>query len=355
MPVGQLDIGGEQNATGTSPLPVGTWSHLATTWDGSTLRLYVNGAQVAARTVAGPLATSTRPLSIGGNGIWGEYFAGAIDELRLYDHALTAAEIQADMNRPVGGAAPADTTPPSAPGQPVATVNGADVALSWPAATDAGGIARYHVHRSTSTGFTPTSANEIGTPASAAYTDAALAPGTYFYVVRAEDAAGNLGPPSPQTQATIPPPAPPPPGNGLVAAYGFDENGGASAADASGHGNKGTLEGATWAAGKFGSALSFNGSSSRVTIPDSASLDLTRGSTLEAWVKPSNASGWGTALFKERTGGMLYSLYASNAATGRSGSSGWAANAAHRAAGQCRSTRGRTSQRHGTARCFACT
>jgi hypothetical protein len=45
---------------------------------------------------------------------------------------------------------------------------------------------------------------------------------------------------------------------------------------------------ATWSAsGKFGSALSFNGTNSIVTIPDSSSLDLTAGMTLEAWVNPS--------------------------------------------------------------------
>ena len=271
---------------------------------------------MAVKTVGGTLATSTRPLSIGGNGIWGEYFAGVIDELRLYDHALTAAEIQADMNRAVGGGAPTDSTPPGAPGQPSATVAGSDVSLAWGAASDAGGIARYHVHRSTTSGFTPSAANEIGTAAAAAYTDAAVAPGTYYYVVRAEDNAGNVGAPSPQTQVTVvapPPPPPPPPTGGLVAAYSFDENGGTSAADSSGNGNKGALENATWAAGKFGSALSFNGSSSRVTIPDSASLDLTKALTLEAWVKPTSAAGWGSVVFKERTSGMLYSLYASNA------------------------------------------
>src|SRR5262245_23036112 len=77
----------------------------------------------------------------------------------------------------------------------------------------------------------------------------------------------------------------------LVAAYGFDEGSGTSVTDASGNGNNGTIANATWAAsGKYGKALSFNGSSALVTIPDAASLHLSTGMTLEAWVNPSTVN-----------------------------------------------------------------
>src|SRR5262249_40177667 len=75
---------------------------------------------------------------------------------------------------------------------------------------------------------------------------------------------------------------------GLVAAYSCDEGSGTTLTDVSpsitGNNNRppnnGPLNGATWTtAGKFGGALSFNGSS-WVTIPDAASLDLTTGMTL---------------------------------------------------------------------------
>ena len=98
-----------------------------------------------------------------------------------------------------------------------------------------------------------------------------------------------------------------------VLALGFNEGTGTAAADSSGNNNNGTISSATWTtAGKFGSALSFNGTSSWVTVADSNSLDLTTGMTLEAWVKPSALSGWTTALMKERTGGLAYVLYASD-------------------------------------------
>jgi hypothetical protein len=42
-------------------------------------------------------------LRIGGNTIWSEWFSGLIDEVRVYNRALTGAEIQADMSTPLGG------------------------------------------------------------------------------------------------------------------------------------------------------------------------------------------------------------------------------------------------------------
>ena len=87
---------------------------------------------------------------------------------------------------------------------------------------------------------------------------------------------------------------------GLVAGYAFNEGAGGTATDASGNGNAGAISGATWTAtGKFGSALSFNGTSSRVNIADSSSLDLTDAFALEGWVFPTVAtSGWRTLIGK---------------------------------------------------------
>ena len=96
---------------GTSPLPLGTWSHLAATYDGATLRLYVNGNVVASRPLTGALLTSTGALRIGGNSLWGEFFQGSIDEVRIYNRGLTQAEIQTDMATPLGLAPPPPPPP----------------------------------------------------------------------------------------------------------------------------------------------------------------------------------------------------------------------------------------------------
>ena len=87
---------------------------------------------------------------------------------------------------------------------------------------------------------------------------------------------------------------------GLVAAYSFDEGSGTILHDTSGSGNNGTISNATWStSGKFGDALSFNGTSALVNIPNAASLELTTGMTLEAWVDPSTVtSAWRDVVYK---------------------------------------------------------
>jgi hypothetical protein len=92
-----VNIGGYKEVYSTSDLALNTWSHVAGTWDGSTLRLYVNGSPVAMLSQSGSLTNSSDPLRIGGNALWGEYFAGQIDEVRVYNRALSQAEIQADI------------------------------------------------------------------------------------------------------------------------------------------------------------------------------------------------------------------------------------------------------------------
>jgi chitodextrinase len=93
-------------AFGTAVLPANTWTHLAETYDGSTLRLYVNGTQAASLARTGNIKTSTNPLQIGGDSIFGQYFQGLIDEVRIYRVALTPTQIQTDMGAPLGGSLP---------------------------------------------------------------------------------------------------------------------------------------------------------------------------------------------------------------------------------------------------------
>ncbi len=94
----------EYEARGTAGLTLNAWSHLAATYDGSIVRLYVNGTQVATRTAGGgAMGASTGALKIGGNAIWGEWFSGLIDDVRVYNRALTAPEIAGDSNLAVAG------------------------------------------------------------------------------------------------------------------------------------------------------------------------------------------------------------------------------------------------------------
>jgi hypothetical protein len=114
-PSGWINRGSDIDVTATtSVLALNTWTHLSTTYDGTAMRLYVNGVQVATRAITGATAVSSSPLRMGGNSVWGEYFAGLIDEVRIYNRALAAAEIQSDMNTPIGAPPTgSDTTPPT--------------------------------------------------------------------------------------------------------------------------------------------------------------------------------------------------------------------------------------------------
>jgi PKD repeat protein len=103
FPSGHAFTSAEQWARGTAVLPLNAWSHVATTYDGSTIRTYVNGVQVGTQAQTGSLVTSTRPLRFGGDSVWPEWFKGSLDEIRIYDRALTAAQIQGDMSRAVSG------------------------------------------------------------------------------------------------------------------------------------------------------------------------------------------------------------------------------------------------------------
>jgi hypothetical protein len=105
-PSGHLYTTGDLFTNGTAALPLNTWSHLAMTWDGTTQRLFVNGVQVGTRALADTLPNSTGVLRFGGNNVWSEWFAGRLDEIRVYDRALTQAELQADMTKPVSGSGP---------------------------------------------------------------------------------------------------------------------------------------------------------------------------------------------------------------------------------------------------------
>jgi len=81
--------------------------------------------------------------------------------------------------------------------------------------------------------------------------------------------------------------------DGLVGAWHFDEGEGTIAYDSSGNGNHGTIYGATWTDGKFGKALSFDGSDDYVDCGNDASLDMdiTGSFTIEAWVKLNGLTG----------------------------------------------------------------
>lgn len=186
-PTGGITVsGGSTLASASGPLTPNTWVHLAVTYNGANLILYVNGVQASSVARTGSIASSTSPLQIGGDSVFGQYFAGTIDEVRVYNVALTPAQIQADMVTPLANI-------PSAPGNLVATtMSNTRIDLGWSPATSNLGIADYRVERCQGAGCTGFA--EVGIAPATSYSDAGLvANSVYRYRVRATDTQGNRG------------------------------------------------------------------------------------------------------------------------------------------------------------------
>src|SRR5258705_5121335 len=99
-----------------------------------------------------------------------------------------------------------DTQPPTPPTNLSATASTGVVSLTWSASTDNVGVVGYTIYRSTTSGFTPTTATKIGQTSTTTYADTSFsAAGTYNYRVTAQDAAGNISGPSNQASVTAVP------------------------------------------------------------------------------------------------------------------------------------------------------
>jgi glucose/arabinose dehydrogenase/fibronectin type 3 domain-containing protein len=211
---GTFGSGSSGTLIGPTAIPVNSWTHEALTYDGTTMRLYINGVEAASKPQTGAVQSSTNPLWIGGNTPYGEYFQGLLDEIRVYKRALTPSEIQSDMNTSLVPTTP-DTTPPAKPaGLSAVASGGSQINLTWTASTDNIGVSGYRVERCLGDGCTNFS--EVGTSTTNSFNDTGLAgTTTYTYRVRAADLAGNLSsysdPASATTTAagdTTPPSAP---------------------------------------------------------------------------------------------------------------------------------------------------
>lgn len=80
--------------TTVTPLTPNVWSHVAVIYDGATARIYLNGVEDATAEWSGALCQNNHPIRIGDGGTLAS-FAGRLDEVRLFDRALSDREIYA--------------------------------------------------------------------------------------------------------------------------------------------------------------------------------------------------------------------------------------------------------------------
>jgi Concanavalin A-like lectin/glucanases superfamily len=179
-PFGEVEnpLGSGRSVTAPDAIDARTWTHLALTFDGGKERLYIDG-ELVDETTADPPVTTEGELEIGAETEHGDHLEGRIDEVRIYERALSGAEVGLDMETPL-------QTPRSGP----------------------------------------------------------------------------------------------------VADWSFDEGSGTTAADDTGNGHTMTLNKATWAGGRYGNALRFDGKKGCASAAGSSELDFTEEFTLEAWVRP---------------------------------------------------------------------
>ncbi len=307
-------------------LPVNAWSHVAGTYDGTTLRLYVNASLVA---------SSDAPTLAGGSGLAlighlgsGFYpFQGTLDEVALFPQALSPDRLRAHF---LGGVAlrlvvtasaagTATTTATASAAQPDpdpstnaltlrSTVQGplADLVLTGSAAPEPVVVGSPLTYDLTLLNKGPASATAaavaISLPAGVSVVSTSATQGSCTTSGQSVTCAlGALGVgAAAQVLADRP-----------VGFWRLGEPAGSTtAADASGSGNAGSYE-AGILLGQPGAvpgdtAAAFSGQS--LVIPAQASLNLTTGLTVEAWVRPSAANLYG-GIFEKTIDGAVNSQF----------------------------------------------
>ncbi len=105
----QINIGGTvSSVTGSTVVLDEEWTHVGGTYDGSQIKVWVNGSVDGTASLSGSVVTTDQPLHIGSDAVSQQWFGGKIDEVRLYSAALNATQIEEDMEASID-----DLTPPT--------------------------------------------------------------------------------------------------------------------------------------------------------------------------------------------------------------------------------------------------
>ncbi|MCH7573898.1 MAG: fibronectin type III domain-containing protein [Candidatus Marinimicrobia bacterium] len=262
----------DNHKTGSGFLITGEWAFVTVVYDGSKVDIYKNGVLFYTKINSGAINDRDYDLRIGDDW-WGNIFNGIIDDIRIYNRALTTAEITALYTE--GGWPSQDTIPPAAPTNLAANAGDGQVSLAWSPNAEAD-FSKYYVYGGTAAA--PTTLVDSTTGGNLNDTTATLTGllngTTYYYRITAADSSGNESAYSSEVSETP---------VGLVAWYPFNGN----ANDESANSNDGTVNGATLTVDRFGnanSAYSFDGVDDYIDMLQPGPLG-TQARTITAWAK----------------------------------------------------------------------
>lgn len=97
----------KEAASPAASLTLNTWTHVAGTFDGATLKVFINGVQSGSFAFAGVIDKNAQYITRIGRLADNQgasqyrYFNGLIDEVRIWERALTGAELLASMNNQI--------------------------------------------------------------------------------------------------------------------------------------------------------------------------------------------------------------------------------------------------------------
>jgi len=287
--------GGGYQSFGTLVPALNTWNFFAVKVSGTiaapAVTIYLNGASQGTNFAAlsSTPATAAKIYIGGDEANSGERFTGKIDDVRIYNYALSSADISALYNTPtitsasttaftegVAGVFNVQTT-----GTPTPTLSQSGTLPSGITFTDNGnGTASF-----------------TGTPAGGTA-------GSYPIVVTATNSSGSTN-----QNFTLLVGAPP---TGLVGYWALNDNTGTQAVDSSGNNNTGTLtNGPTWVTGKIGQSVNFDGSNDFITTTNTTSWDnlFASGVSISAWVKYPNFSTYQRTVTIENNANTDYDIW----------------------------------------------
>ena len=325
-PAGSGASGLNHSIIGTTAVTSNVWHHVAVTYDG-TWKLYLDGNPDGTLVVNEPprndsIQHSGIGSAMNSTGVAAGFFAGVIDEIRIWNVARTQNQLQANktaeltsgtglvgrwgmneasgtaVGNSVAGGVNGTALPPADPptwvvgfdpppnNVPVAVANSFNTPQDTQLVQAAPGVLANDTDADSNPLTAVLNADVAhGTLALNAnggftYTPTAGYSGPDSFTYHANDGIDD----SNVVTVSLTVYAPPAPLRGL---WQFENN----VADSSTYANNGTAIGSPgFATGSAGQAISFNGSSQYVTVTDNNSLDLTTGMTLAAWIRPTGSA-----------------------------------------------------------------